>query len=74
MRPAGTCSTCLWWRNDSAPMVRDLAECHAGPPCGMEREPDPAAPYIMVPRPVWPITRGFDWCGQHQPKLGQGEP
>lgn len=66
MRPAaGICASCRWWHNEGAPLVRDLAECRAGPPCGMEREPDPAAPYIMVPRPVWPITRSYDWCGRY---------
>lgn len=69
MRPPGTCSTCRWWGAEGRTALRsDMAECRAGPPCGMAHSPDPELPYIQVPVPIWPVTRSSDWCGQHQAK------
>lgn len=62
---AQTCFSCRWWWSEDAPLPRDMAECRQGPPCGVTSEPDPARPYLMVPRPLWPVTRSSDWCGRH---------
>lgn len=54
-----TCETCRWWthRKPAGDKGQDLTgSCHGAPPTAKDR-------YVL-----WPLTRHYDFCGQHTEK------
>lgn len=55
----GHCTNCKFWE-------REQGLCKRFPPQVVPQPSDNQHPVIYWPVPMYPNTRGDDWCGEHQ--------
>lgn len=70
--PDPRCSTCRWW-NAIGPLAHDgQGHCQRYPPTP---NPSPAARRATeTPLAWWPVTAGYEYCGEYAGVPGQQEP
>jgi hypothetical protein len=64
MAPKSTCSDCRWWHFQAA----EADDRDAGKSIGYCRRFPPSRRENGVG--AWPITLGYDWCGEYQERNG----
>ena len=66
------CSECIYWTGTNAARADDKAECRFNPPVASTRTVEAnltGGTGGTYPDWSWPLTKGFDWCGQFKPRV-----
>lgn len=72
--PDPRCSTCRWW-NAIGPLAHDgVGHCQRYPPAPCPEPLKPGRFGEKIPLALWPVTAGYEYCGEYASVPGLQEP